>query len=68
MPAGFATVDVCEGFTSALKGSIAVPEHMFNPATIIFAVPTFLVLPFMGKKFNFDFSELDSMLTIHKSK
>lgn len=71
MPPGFAAVDICEGFTSALKGSTAVPEqNICLTLQLLFlqTVPTFPVLLFMGKKLIFDFSESESMLTINKSK
>lgn len=59
MPAGFAAVEVCEGFTSALKGNIAVPEQnicLILQLLFLQTVPTFPVLLFMRKKLIFDFS------------
>lgn len=52
LPAGFAAVDVREGFTSALKGSIAVPEQnicLILQLLFLQTVPTFPVFLFIGK-------------------
>lgn len=58
MPAGFAVVDVREGFTSALKESIAVPEQnirLILQLLFLQTVPAFPVLLLHGEKAYFQF-------------
>lgn len=58
MPTGFAAVDVREGFTRALKESIAVPEQnicLILQLLFLQTVPTFPVLLLHGEKAYFLF-------------